>query len=294
MFWWTGVNIGPAPQCTDWSHCLQVVFLLSQADRGFRNVSPVLDDQFLVLCVSDATSLGPVMEASQGRGRAAACATVCRPMGRPCAPWGSAVGFPGLASAKGCCSAASSMCGHSSCCNVMLACIMCDCFVNISSTSHCLMELEIGHVIFAYVNSIPVSFPPLPVSTTFMGKKVERYFSMKPARGNLDGWVGVMPWQINSTWTISTAKNHIVWLFTSLSIPFHGSFHWCQHCVGSSDQCWNHLLTRGEEGEAWPSLWDSLSGSLLIGNAPLSPRSRGGSAITQNVSAPRLASRRVL
>lgn len=53
-----------------------VIFLLSQARRGFRNISLSLDEPVLAVHVLEETSLG-VMEGSQGRGRAAACAAVC-------------------------------------------------------------------------------------------------------------------------------------------------------------------------------------------------------------------------
>lgn len=54
-----------------------VTFLLSQAERGFRNVVPSLDEHILAVHVLEETSLGPGVEGSQGRGRAAACVAVC-------------------------------------------------------------------------------------------------------------------------------------------------------------------------------------------------------------------------
>lgn len=54
-----------------------VIFLLSQAERGFRNIVPSLDEHILAVHVLEETSLGPEVEGSQGRGRAAACVAVC-------------------------------------------------------------------------------------------------------------------------------------------------------------------------------------------------------------------------
>lgn len=67
---------------------------LSQAEGGIRNISPSLDGHFLALLVLDSASLELVMEASQGKCKAAACAAVCWcawPMGE------AAVGSLGLA-----------------------------------------------------------------------------------------------------------------------------------------------------------------------------------------------------
>lgn len=141
-------------------------------------------------------------------------------------------------------------------------------FVNTRSTFHCLTELEIGHVIFACVKSIPVSCFPHSVSSLSWGKK---FFSMKPARDNLHGRVGVAPWQINSMWTICTATHHICWISSShpcLS-PFTTASTDASAVLALLISVGVHLLPRGEEREAWLSPWDSPSGSLLGGNALL-------------------------